>query len=455
MVAPDAFGLVALASTFTVFVDLFLDQGFSAAIVQRAKLEKEHLDTAFWFGILTSILMTVGLIFASTSIAAFFDEPRLGPVLKWLSFSFVISAFSSTQIAIIQRNLAFKSLAARSLVATAVGGIVGISMAFTGWGVWSLIGQDLASGLAGVVVLWRASDWRPGFSVSRKHYKELFTFGISVVGNNALNVLVKRSDDFLIGYFLGAKLLGYYTIGYRLLLVIIKLVTEVTNTVVFPTFSRIQHQPERMRRAFYSVTQYTSLLAFPIFIGVAVLAPELVVVLSGEQWRPSIPVMQVLSVIGILQSVVFFNGTVIRASGKPSWQFAIMLLNAICSIFGFLVTVHWGIVAVAVSFVIVGYLLAPVSFIAVRRLIHVEFYTYLRQFVPPLFAALVMAAVIMGLKYVLTAQDLNSYVELSTYLLAGALTYIVVIVMTAPSLYRQVLDLVSVVMPKWKLRRTL
>jgi PST family polysaccharide transporter len=165
--------------------------------------------------------------------------------------------------------------------------------------------------------------------------------------------------------------------------------------------------------------------------------------------------MQVLSIIGILQSVVFFNGTVIRASGKPSWQFAIMLLNAVCSILGFLVTVHWGIVAVAISFVVVGYLLAPVSFMAVRRLIHVDVYTYLRQFAPPLFAALVMAAVIMGLKYVLTAQDLNSYVELSTYLLAGALTYIVVIVMTAPSLYRQVLELVSVVMPKWKLRRTL
>jgi PST family polysaccharide transporter len=349
--------------------------------------------------------------------------------------------------------LAFKEFAIRSMVANAVGGIVGISMALAGYGVWSLVGQDLAGGFVRAIILWRASDWRPGFRVSRQHYKELVRFGAPIVGNNALTVLMKRSDDLLIGYFLGPALLGFYTIGYQLLLIIIRLVTEVTNSVAFPAFSRIQNQPERLRQAFYKVTQYTSVLAFPVFIGLATLAPELVPAVFGEKWAPSIPVMQVLSLIGILQSVLFFNGSVIKASGKPSWQFGIMLLNAVCSVIGFLLAVRWGIVAVAVSFVIVGYLLAPISYMAVRRLIQFDFRTYLGQFMPSLTASLLMVVVITGLKYFLREQSLNVYLELAIYLLAGGLTYLMAIGLLARHLYQQGLEIVSMALPKWKSRK--
>lgn len=453
LLAPEAFGLVALATAFTVFIELFLDQGFGSAIVQREKLDPEHLDTAFWLNVLTSILMTGGLIAVSGLLGVLFEEPRLASVLRWLSITLILSGLSSTQISILQRKLAFKEFAIRSMVANAVGGIVGIIMAFSGYGVWSLVGQDLASGVVRAIILWSSSDWRPGFKVSKSHYKELVTFGASIVGNNALTVLTKRSDDLLIGYFLGPTLLGFYTIGYQLLLIIIRLVTEVTNSVAFPTFSRIQHQPERMRNAFYKVTQYTSVFAFPVFIGLAVLAPEIVPAVFGEKWSPSIPVMQVLALIGVLQSVLFFNGSVIKASGKPLWQFGIMLLNTICSVLAFLLVVRLGIVAVAAAFVVVGYLLAPISYIAVRRLIQIDFRTYLWQFIPSLTASLLMVAVIAGLKFLLKDQSLNMYLELSIYLLAGALTYVAVIGLLARHLYRQALEVISLALPKLKSRK--
>ncbi len=450
---PEAFGLVALATTFTAIIEIFLDQGMSAAIVQRAEIEREHLDTAFWISLLTGILLTVVVIAASGLVAGAFDEPSLAPVLGWLSLSFILIALSSTQIAILQRKLAFKDLAARSLFSTMIGGAVGIGMAFAGFGVWSLVGQNLVRGLAGVIILWRASSWRPGFNLSKKHYKELISYGISVAGNNVLNVIVRRSDDLLIGLFLGPTLLGFYTIGYRLLLVIIRLVTGITNAVAFPTFSRIQHQPERMRRAFYSVTQYTSLLAFPIFMGVAVLASELVMAFFGEKWAPSIPVMQILALIGILQSVLFFNGSVLKASGKPSWQFGIMLLTAVFTVLAFLVAVRWGIVAVAASFVIVGYLLAPISYLAVRKLIQIDVRTYLGQFAAPIFASLIMVLVILGLKQSPAVQELNVYLQLVILIAAGAVTYLLVIVLTARSLTQKILELVSLVLPRWNLKK--
>jgi PST family polysaccharide transporter len=225
--------------------------------------------------------------------------------------------------------------------------------------------------------------------------------------------------------------------------------------VAFPTFSRIQGDPIRIRRAFYKATQYTSLLAFPAFIGLAALAPELVPTLFGEQWTPSIPVMRVLALIGILQSVLFFNGSVIKATGKPAWNLGIMFLTTVCSVIGFLIAVHWGIVAIAVSFVIAGYLVAPVSYAALYRLIKVDIKTYLRQFLAPLLASLLMVAAIQGLKFIIEPQGLNIYLELSIYLSAGALTYLLVIILAARPLARQILDLVSMVLPKWLLRKTI
>ena len=452
LLPPEAFGLVALATVVTAFIEILLDQGFSAAIVQRTDLEPEHLDTAFWISVLIGLLLTLGAIAASELAAAFFNEPELAPVIRWLSLSFIFVALSSTQTAILQRDLKFKSLAARSTAAALVGGVVGVGMAFAGFGVWSLVGQNLVRALVGVIVLWRASNWRPGLKVSKKHYRELFTFGASVTGTNLLNTLTRRSDDFLIGYFLGPTLLGYYTVGYRLLLVTMRLVTGIVNSVAFPTFSRIQQNRTRTRRAFYEVTQYTSLLAFPVFIGLAVLAPELVTALFGEQWAPSIPIMQILALIGILLSVLAFNGSVMRASGKPSWQFGIMLLTAVCSVIGFLIAVRWGIVAVAASFVIVGYLLAPLSYVAVRKLIQIDFRTYLGQFVAPLSASLIMAAVILGLKSVLGHQALNLFLQLSIYVTAGVLSYLLVIVLTARPLSRQVLAFTTIAFPSWKLK---
>ncbi len=454
MLAPEAFGLVALASVFTAFVQIFLDQGFSAAIVQRADLEPEHRDTAFWISVLSSILLTAVGIAASGLVAAFFEEPRLAPILTWLSIGFIFGGLSSTQMAILKRELAFKSLAARSMTAKTLGGIVGVSLAFAGFGVWSLVAQKLAGGLAGVIVLWRASDWRPGFNVSKKHYKELFTFGFAILGNNILKVFDRRSGDLFIGYFLGPTLLGYYTVGYRLLLVIMRLVSGITNAVAFPAFSHLQQNPKRMLRAFYKATQYTSLLAFPVFTGLAALAPELIPALFGEKWAPSIPLMQILALIGILQSVLVFNGSVMKACGKPSWQFGIMVLTTACSVVGLLLAVRWGIVAVAVSLVIVGYSLAPISCLAVRRLIQIEFRTYLGQFMAPLSASLVMVMVIVGLKYILQHQELNLYLQLSTYLAAGVMTYLLVIGLTARSLFRQVLELISLAFPSWKLKKT-
>jgi len=445
---PEDFGLVSLTSVFVSFAQVFVDQGMSDAIVQRDELSKEHLDTAFWTGMFMGGVIAMLTFSLSGFIAVIFSEPQVGAILRWLSIGFLISGLSSTQQAILHRKLAFKSLAIRTLVAQVVGGASGVTLALLGFGVWSLVAQSLMIGVAGAVVLWRVSDWRPGFRFSKRHFKELFSFGLNIVGNKLLKFANQRSDKLIIGYFLGTTMLGYYSLAYRQLRMLISILTSATSAVAYPVFSRIQKQPKRVRKGFYTATQYASLLAIPTFVGVAVVAPELVITLFGEKWIPSIPVIRILSFMGILKSVFISNAAIIKSAGKPSWLFGLNLLNAIVNVTAFLIVVRWGIVAVAASFVILGYLLAPLRIWVVKRLIAINIRIYLRQYIEPIIGAAVLALVVMGLKLIFH-RAIGPQLQLISFVSVGIVTYLGIIYFMRPYLLTQMMEFARLALPKW------
>lgn len=437
LLGAEAFGLVALASVFLAFMQIFLDQGFAQAIVQRDKLAPEHLDTAFWTSVLMATLFVLGTFLGAGKVADFYGEPALTPIIQWMSLSFLLAGLSSVQAAILQRNMKFKVLAARSLVATVACGIAGIGAALLGLGVWSLVIKEIVFGLSGAILLWSTSDWRPGFRFSPPHFKDLFSFGISVVGSNFLDFFSRRSDDLLIGYYLGTVALGYYSVAYRLLLIMIRLLTSVTTQVALPTFSRIQKDPERMRSAFYKVTKYTSLVSFPAFLGMAVLAPELIQVLFGKEWLPSVVVMQILAFIGIVHSVQYFTGTVLLAMNRPLWRLKVIFLSTVCNVIGFFIVVRWGIAAVAACYVVVGYLFSPFFLLLIKRLIAIDIRQYLLQYSAPLFSSLAMVACISGMKQFLQASP-YIIVNLAIYISCGVLVYATGIAFLWPTLFNRV-----------------
>lgn len=444
---PEAFGLVAMASLLIIFMQTFQDQGFGDAIVQRLDLQAEHLDTAFWTNLGISCLLTLVSISCSGLIAGFFHEPQLESIIFWLSINFILSGLSSTQQAILRRQLKFKELALRSFSAIFISGVIGVALAFFGFGVWSLVAQTLTNSLVGAVVLWSVSQWRPSFRFSSKHFRDLISFGSNIIGINILNFLNGHASDLLIGYFLGPTLLGFYTIAYKLLGTMTELLTSVTNAVALPTFSRLQDDPERLQHAFYQAVHYTSLISFPAFIGVAIVAPELIPTFFGSQWTLSIPVLQILAFIGILHSIFYFHNSLVIALGKPAWRFRMILLNAVTNVIGFLLVVRWGIVAVAAIYVIRGYLVSPIEFWMVRKLGKIGLTTYFRQFLGPFSGSLAMAVIIFGLKYFI-GSVLSLPLQLAIYVLAGGAIYLLVVKLIEPSLGPQILKLLRLLLPE-------
>ena len=426
LLPAESFGLVALAAVFISFLEILLRQGFGLALVQRKDLEPLHLTTAFWTGIGVAVVLTTVGVTCAGLVAALFNEPELAPIVRWFSLGILIVAFGNTQQAMLRRELAFKSLAVRSLVASLGGGAVGIGMSLSGYGVWSLVGQHLASGLIGTVVLWRSTTWRPDLAFSLTHLRDLWTIGIFAMGVNLLNFLGQRIDTFLVGYFLGSEMLGYYFLAYRTLSVLLNVLAQTVSSVALSTFSRLQHDLDQMRRAMYTATQMTGLVAIPILLGLFLTADVFVPALFGENWNASIPVLRVLALFGIVQAMTHFNGPVILACGKTSWQFALAAFEALAQVVAISISVRWGLTAVATACLIRICFTSPVAVWVVYKLINIDPIIYLRRYLAPLGASLVMAGAVLGVKH-LIGMRLGDGGTLVVCVLVGAGVYSLVI----------------------------
>jgi O-antigen/teichoic acid export membrane protein len=439
LLAPKAFGTIALASVFVVLISLLVESGFGEAVIQRKELTQRDLNTAFWvnnaIGVGFALIMTA----CAGVLGELFRQPELTPVLRALSPVFIFAALSSVPQALLRRELAFRKIAVRSLMATLAGGAVGVGMAFAGLGVWSLVGQLLANAVVGTVVLWLACPWRPGRSVSRSSFGELFRFAVNILGERIALFASRRSDDFLVGLVLGPVALGLYTAAYRILLLLTEVIIWTVEGVAFPLFSRLHGEVERSKRAFYAVTQMCFAAATPAFLGLAVLAPELTRVAFGPRWSDAIPVMRLLALVGIPHAMTYFNKAVVNAAGRPNLSLRVAILTGIVNVVGFALVVRWGILAVAASYVVCGYLLTPVSLWSVSRVLDVEIRRYLRLFVAPLASGLVMVLSLMAVKAVLP-DTLAVVAQIAVLLLAAATVYVGMLYLTGRRLVMSVLS---------------
>ena len=447
LLTPEDFGLVALANVFIAFMQIFLDQGFAQALIQRKELEPEHLDTAFWTNIITAIVLSlIGIIYADF-IAIFFKHRELTPIIQVLCILFLINAFSSVQQSLLQREFNFKAIAIRHLFGMITSGIVGIFMALNGSGVWSLVGPKIVYELIGSFVLWSASNWRPKLRFSLTHFRELFNFGISLLLLNFISFFQGEADNFLIGYFLNPESLGYYAIAKKILQVVILLLVAAIDPVILPLFSRLKEDLEHVRKLFYQATRLASTIAFPTFIAMAILTPELITSLFGEKWIPAIPVIQIFCLAGIIQSIYFFKVNIVVAMGKPSWRLWQSLLSITLNFIGFAIAYRWGIIGLAIAYVIRRFLVFPLGQWQIDLLINISWSVYLRQFIAPFFSTGVMAIAVWTSKQMLSDLLIPQQLIVSCTLI-GVAIYTLAIRILAPQLFNQLLELAKLVLSK-------
>ena len=424
LLGPETFGLVALSGVYIGFLMVFQEQGFGHAVIQREQLHPDHLNTAFWMNVGLSLALTLATVAGAPVIGWVFHEPRLPGVVRGLSPLFIIGALTSVQRALHFRNFRFRALAIASMAGVSVGGVVGTLAALDGWGVWSLVFYQITTRACESAVIWWQSDWRPRPRFRRAHFRDMFGFGKYVVGGQLASFTYLYAADMIIGFFLGAMAVGLFSVAYRCVRMVQDMISGVVAKVSLPTFARLQEQPEHGRAVFLKATGQIALFSFPVFTATAVLAPEIVATVFGDQWVKAVSVMRALSFAGMIQSICYLKRYVVLANGRPKWHLGLELLTAVLTLAGVLLTVRAGIIAVAWAQVLAQLASFPLLFLAVSRLVRVRLIEDIQALLPALMASVVTAVTVSLVKMIIVGR-VAPHTVLVTGLLVGAGVYLI------------------------------
>jgi PST family polysaccharide transporter len=423
LLSPSDFGLVGMATLVIGFVDLFKDLGTSAAVIHRKNVSDVLLHSIFWINAVFGLLGMVLLFFLSPLVASFYHEPRVTSILQVLSLNFFLSGISILQKAILERNLAFNTLAKIEISAIVSGSVVGIGAAVLKYGVWSLVYQTLTVVAVTTVLLWIANRWKPKLIFDWREVKEDSSYSLHLTGANVWHYFKRNADYILIGRVLGSQELGYYTLAYRLMLFPLQNVSHVISRVMFPVFSKVQDDDAKFRMAYLKVTGTIALITFPLMVGLWALAEPFILTLFGSQWRPVILLLMILAPVGMNQSVGTTVGTIYQAKGRTDLMFRWGIVSGFLMLSAFVIGLQWGIIGVAIAYAIADLIWTYPSFAIPFRLIHLRVRELVMVLLRPLLASLLMLTVLLGVKFLLPTSLASGWV-LGILAVTGCITYL-------------------------------
>lgn len=404
ILAPEIFGIVAVATAFTALLQMVSDLGFVPAVIQRKDLAAEHLDAAFWASMALGVLLTILGIVSGAALASLMNEPALAWVLPVISLNFILVAPSLIPMAVLLRGFGFRALGKRNLIASIVSGGAAILLATTGYGIWALIGSQLVGTVMATILLWFSSSWRPRFTFSTTHFRDLLPFGRQSIAATILAHVHERADDVIVGRVLGTVAVGFYAIGTTVTGLISTAVTGPLANVAFVALSKIQSEPARFANAVRIFCAARGLIGIPVFAALAALAPLGVPLVIGDRWSSAIPVVQVLALYGIVDTVFMGLIPAILAAGRTDLRLRLAGANAILAIGGFLVAVPFGLVAVAWAQVAASGLVGLAALVFMRATHTMGFRRMATTFGPALAAATPMVVFLVGAQHLFSGN---------------------------------------------------
>jgi len=449
LLGPEEYGLVATALIYIAFLEIFADQTFTTVIEQKQDLEPEHLDSLFWPFVGLGVVLTIGTFLLAPTIAAYFKEPKLTMVIRALSPGYLMLIGRGLQASLLRRELKIKPLAMAEMSSVVVGGVLGVGMAFSGFGVWSLVGQQLTQRLVSVGYIWHASSWRPRLRFSWPHLKELLPYGFSIMGHRLLEVSSAQFGRLLISAKLGNSLLGFYSVTERLMNQIVGMIAGANSMTLMPGLASLKQDMPKFRNLFNQACRYTALLAFPLFVGMSVMSNEIVHVVLGSQWGEAAPLMRVFAFAGIVIVIQYMEHAAMLALGRADLRLYTNMVNIFCNVTIFLLVIKHGILAMVIGYTIRAWVLAPMDAIVLYRLKAIIWKDFFKALFAPSFASLGMGFVVWYLRGHFFI-DLSIITRLVLCIACGGISYVVLVLSIEPKLWRDTLGLLKILKPDRK-----
>ncbi len=350
LLSPREFGLIAMIAVFVGFASIFKDLGLGAALIQKKDAEQKHYSSIFWINIGAGFSIMLIFMMCAPWIAKFYKEPILFPLTILISVNFFIGSLGVVQDALFQKHINFKVLAIVDIAALILSGGVAIIMSLLGFGVWSLATQSILFTVIWLTLIWYVSDWRPTFLFDWEAVRELLGFSINLLGFNTFNYWVRNADNLLIGRFFGSSALGVYSKAYSIMLFPLSNLSRVIGRVMFPAFSIIQEDKQRISRIYLRITRNIALISFPLMSGLLAVSDSFVLAVFGSQWSGMIPILKIFCVVGMIQSIVTLNGNIYLSQGRADLQFKVGSIIGVLGVIAIIIGLRWGIKGVAYAY---------------------------------------------------------------------------------------------------------
>lgn len=350
LLTPADFGLIAMVTAVTGFVEMFKDAGLSMATVQRAEINHRQISTLFWLNVALSILLMLVVMTLAPVVAWFYGEPQLLWITIALGAMFPLGGLTIQHSALLRRQMRFGTIVSIDVLSNAIGIAAGIASAALGASYWALVSITCATGVAGAILVWICCPWVPSLPRRGAGVRSMLAFGSNLTGFNFVNFFARNADNLLIGWYWGAAALGLYSRAYQMLTFPLQQINAPVGAVAIPAMSRLQHQPEQWVRFYLRAVSAITLFTAPLSVFLLVYADDAVEFVLGPQWGRAAVIFRLLGISALLQPVGNSVGWVYTSLGQTDRMFRWGLFASTWLVGSFVVGLAFGPEGIALSY---------------------------------------------------------------------------------------------------------
>ena len=422
LLAPDDFGVIALVMAVIAIANVFVQSGLGTALIQKKDADDTDFSSVFYASLFLAAVIYAVIFFASPFIADFYDKQALIPIIRILTLTLFIGVFNSIQYAFVARNMMFKKFFFRSIGSMIPSSIIGIAMAFTGFGVWALVAQQLSNSILAVAIMWVVVPWRPKLLFSLERLSKLFSFGWKLLLSSILDTVYSQLQSIIIGKMFSPASLAFYDRGSHFPYIIINNVNNSIQSVMLPSLSAYQDDKPQVKKIMRRAIVTSSFLIIPMMAGLGAMAEPVVQILLGEKWLPCVPFVQIFCFIYAFYPIHTSNLSAINAMGRSD---IFLKLEIIKKAYGLTILIASILyfrspIGIAYGSALCTVIASFVNAYPNKKLLNYSYWEQMKDIAPSAILACVMAAVITTLTYL----QLNTYLTIVLQITIGCVTYL-------------------------------
>ena len=430
LLGPEAFGTIALLTIFIALSEVIANAGFGQALIQKKDADDLDFNSVFYFSCAVGVLLYVILFCAAPLVAKFYDMPLLKILLRVLAIRVVLDMIGSIQNSYLSRNMLFKKSFFIAFPSVVLSGVVGILMAYWGYGVWALVWSSLSGCLSNLILRWFIIGWRPSLIFSYERLRVLWGFGSKILVSGFLDTFFTQLYSIIIGKVYTPKDLAFYAKGDNMPRIGMNCIQGAISSVVFPAFSQIQNDKSKLKEAMHKTMRVASIIVFPMMVGLAIMSKPIILLLLGDEWIAVVPFMQTACVIYAFWPIHVISLQAIQAVGRSDIFLKLEIYKKGLALFVLLITFRSGVFMIALG----RLLTTPLSvFINIYPNIKLIGYSFKNLFVD-LHKSIIISVVFLISGVLTTYFNLPSMVLLVVQICVFSVVYFISIYFLSPDL---------------------